>query len=666
VFRGTSTITPTVYNEAAFTWSEGKITSDPVGLANRDVATNVERLMQLPYENTLNRVPSVTAGFSSITGYGPYRNQSNNYNILDNVSMLRGRHNFKFGGTWNRYHKTENAAGAVTGSFTFAGATRDPGAQVFQQAWANFLLGRVATFSQSSADLAPNLRMNGLEFYAQDDWRVTDRFTLNIGLRWSDFFQPYDKAGLLSNFSTAAYNQSQAPRIDPLTGNLVPNTGNRINGMIYNEANVPAGGTPSPFGDKVGNEDHQNWAPRIGFAWDVFGTGRTSVRAGYGMFYDTQLVGTYVQNVFANPPFNLSSTFTGGTFENPTAGTPVVSAAPLTVRGTPLPYKTPYSQQWSFDIQQQIAQDFVATIGYVGSKGTNLLGIVDLNLLPPGFAQSAGLLPAGATTARVNAIRPYAGYTAINAIMPAFDSNYHSLQASANKRFSGGSLIQVAYTWSKALTNNQSDRSNAPQNSYDFDAEWGPAALDRTHVLNGSFVYELPFLRTQQGFAGRVLGGWQVSGIFSMMTGAPLTISSGTSRDPGGVGFLGASAAGPRPDVIADPETGTGLRSLDNWFVKTGTFAEPPTGRVGNAGRGIIRGPGVNRWDIALLKNIRINERLRFQLRGESFNTFNHTQWLGVGTAWPGAGNEANHPTFGRVTSARDPRTMQLGLKLYW
>jgi hypothetical protein len=395
------------------------------------------------------------------------------------------------------------------------------------------------------------------------------------------------------------------------------------------------------------------------------------VRSGYGVFYDTQLVGIFHQNAFTNAPFATTSNFSNGTFENPTAGTLSVSAAPLTVRGTPVTSKTPYSQQWSFDIQQQIAKDFIATIGYVGSKGTNLIGAVDLNLVRPGDADKAGLRPAsgyftaGATTARLNAIRPYKGFVAVNTIQPAFDSNYHSLQVSAQKRFQGGSLINLAYTWSKALTNNGTDRSSAPQNSYDFDAEWGPAPLDRTHVLNVSYVYELPFFQTQEGLVGRVLGGWQVSGITSFMTGQPLTVTSGTGQDPAGLGFLGPSLAGPRPDVVGNPEQGTNLRTMDSWFNKT-VFAEPAPGRPGNAGRGILRGPSFYKWDLSLFKNIKVNERLRFQLRGEAFNAFNQTNWNGPGTAFPGASNIANHPTFGRITSARDPRTMQLGLKAYF
>ena len=255
VVRGTSTLSPTLYNEAGFTWSDGRITSDPIGLSANENSPNVAKAVKRPYPAQVNRIPNMTAGFSGIVGYGPYRNKSNNWNVFDNVSLQRGRHNLKFGGSWNYYRKTENGS-ASNGTFTFSGAVKTAQAQVYQQAWANFLIGRVSTYAQPPADLAPDIRMNGFELYAQDDWRLTRNFTLNAGLRWSDFLQPYDSLNLLSNFDTASYDPAQAVRIDPVTGNIVPGTGNRLNGMIYNKAKVPEGGKASPWGEKVGGEDH--------------------------------------------------------------------------------------------------------------------------------------------------------------------------------------------------------------------------------------------------------------------------------------------------------------------------------------------------------------------------------------------------------------------------
>lgn len=663
VIRATSTLAPTVYNEAGFTWSSGAIESQPVGLMASERSPDVARLIKLPYPTSLARIPSVNAGFSALTSFGPYENTSRNWNVFGNTSVLRGRHNLKFGGTWNRYGKRENAATNNAGTFTFANAPRViPAQQAFLQAWANFLTGNVATFTQAIADVTPDLKMHGIEFYGQDDWRITNRFILNVGLRWSDFLQPFDTGNLLSNFDPSLFNPALAPRIDPANGNIIPGTGDPLNGLVYDRDNVPEGGIASASGSQVAPHDHQNWAPRIGFAWDLFGNGKTSIRSGYGIFFDTQLIGIYQQNIFTNPPYSTTSTFSGGHFDDPSSGTPVVSAAPVALRGTPIPYNTPYSQQWSFDIQQQIAREFIVTAAYVGTKGTNLLGAVDINQVRPGLAAEAGLIPpsgyvtAGLASARLNVLRPYLGYNAINVIRSWFNSNYHSLQMTAQKRFAGTSMISASYTWSKALTDSGSDRSNAPQNTYNRKAEYGRSPLDRAHVLNVAYVYELPFLREQRGFTGHLLGGWQLSGITSWVTGAPLTVTSATGQDPAGIGFLGPSAAGPRPDLVSDPTEGNGLKTVESWF-NTAAFREPASGTVGNSGRGILRAPGLQRWDISIFKNIRLKEEVRLQVRGEAFNAFNHTNFDGVSTAFGSV-------TFGRLTSTRDPRNLQLALKL--
>ena len=281
--------------------------------------------------------------------------------------------------------------------------------------------------------------------------------------------------------------------------------------------------------------------------------------------YDTQLIGIYQQNITTNPPV-LNTNITNTRLENPSAGTVQVSAAPLSLRGTPVDYQTPYSQQWSLDIQHQIAPDFLVTVGYVGSKGTNLLGVVDINQAPPGAAAAAGIVPRDRDEPglhHVGAGKSYKRIASYRATPPSTPSNrgsisnYNSLQVSAQKRFAGGSLINLAYTWSKALTDNGSDRSNAPQNTYAWDQEYGLSPLDRRHVLTIAYVYELPFYRAQEGAIGRVLGGWQLSGVTYWQTGTPLTITSSRGFDYAGQGIAGTpSAAGPRPDVAGDRNTG--------------------------------------------------------------------------------------------------------------
>jgi hypothetical protein len=350
-------------------------------------------------------------------------------------------------------------------------------------------------------------------------------------------------------------------------------------------------------------------------------------------------------------------------------------------------------QHWSLDLQHQLDRNTVFTIGYYGSKGTNLIGIVDINNLSPGDALQRRCATGTSTTPTVacqavdpttnlpvvftsstaelilDQIRPYRGWRNIAMIEPAFDSNYHSLQVSATRRLGGTSQVQLAYTWSKNLTNNQTDRSTAPQNSYDFDAEWGRAQLDRRHILTVNYVYEVPWFQKRRDLVGHVLGGWEVSGIVTYQTGLPFTITQG-SFDPAGIGFLGSSPAGGRAYLTGNPNAG-GPQTQQQWF-NTGAFAfyDPATGAFvaptsypavpGNAARGIVNGPPTFRTDLTLMKNFRFSESMRLQLRGEAFNLFNQTNFTGFGSA------VSTPSTFGVINGTRDPRILQFGVKFYF
>jgi hypothetical protein len=248
-------------------------------------------------------------------------------------------------------------------------------------------------------------------------------------------------------------------------------------------------------------------------------------------------------------------------------------------------------------------------------------------------------------------------------ITPQFNSNYHSLQISALQRFSGSSQVNLAYTFAKNLTDNQTDRVTAPQNSYNIKHDYGLASLDRRHVLSINYVYELPFFRKQNGFAGKVLGGWQASGIVTYFTGVPLSAVT-SAFDAAGLGLIPALVAGARPNVLCNPNVG-GAQTQQQWF-NTACFQANPLSTatnipnvVGNAGRGIIEGPPTTRVDFTLAKNIRFGETTRLQLRGELFNIFNHTNFRAVQT-------NVTSTAFGQVLSVRDPRVIQLGIKFYY
>jgi hypothetical protein len=344
-------------------------------------------------------------------------------------------------------------------------------------------------------------------------------------------------------------------------------------------------------------------------------------------------------------------------------------------------------QHWSLDVQHQLTKDTIVTAGYYGSKGTHLIGAVEINEIRPGqannslcapgsnfFGQAAAFTPvtclapgtaffSTAQTNIIDQIRPFRGYRSITMIQPRFNSNYHSLQVSGQHRFSGASQVNLAYTFSKNLTDNQTDRSTAPQNTYDIRAEYGRAQLDRRHVFNVNYIYELPFFSKQQGFIGKLLGGYQVSGIVTYNTGLPFTVTT-SAFDPAGVGFIPAAVAGGRPNILCNPNDGA--PNTREQFFNTNCFERNPlstetglSNTVGTSGRGVIQGPRTFRVDFTLVKNLRFTEDLRLQLRAEAFNITNTTNFRGLST-------NVTSSNFGEVISVRDPRTLQFAVKFYF
>ncbi len=724
------TLRPNLIIEGRYTHSYGAILSSNIGLLSNTI-TSVP--VNLAYPNQRDRIPSITGtGFSAFTGFGPYNNFSNKNDFSGNITYIFGSHTTKYGVILSKYRKNENAlAGNNEGIFSTFNNTANSavasgqgvicaptqqtatgacvsGNPTTYQTFANFLLGTNATFSQAKSDYTANLFQRNFEAYAQDEFRVRKNLTLYYGVRYSFFGSPYDKGGLLTNFVPQLYNAAAAPRVDG-GGNRVVGSGNFCNGLIVNSQNyqtAPNGCAPtvSPYGKYVVDAPKKNFAPRVGLAYDPFGDGRTSIRVGYGIYHEQTLVGIFEQNLISNPPYQETTNLLNVNLSQNFATNPLATLGVIAVRGEDTDWKTPYMQHWSLDVQHQFFKNTLVDVGYYGSKGTNLIGIVDINLLKPGYAISLGSTgcAVGASTtpttfcqapntALTNStilqqIRPFRGYSAVNMILPAFDSNYHSLQVAVTQRLSGASQLNIAYTFAKNLTNSQTDRSSAPQNSYDFKAESGRAQLDRRHVFVSNFIYELPFFKGERGVLATLLGGFQTSGIVTYQTGIPFTATFSTTTnpyDPAGIGFLGASAAGPRPIQYADPFTAGPIAANPDprcqTTVSQGGIAADTTHTVanyynrcafqtlfstsgianvpGNTPRGGLEGPSTSRLDLSLMKNFRFTESVNLQLRGEMFNVFNTTNFSGFSSV------SSNSSLFGTVGAVRDPRTLQLGIK---
>ncbi len=727
--QATYLLSPRIVVVGRWTYGYGAILSHDIGtlaLANSPITP------PLAWPNTQDVVPNISGnGFSTLTEFGPYNNFSWKNNFAGDVTWTRGKHVMKFGGQYSFYRKNEdelagNNHGAFSGFLNTLPSSvvqtnvlaptvaAEPNATLKArytnwQLFANSLLGNNVTFSQAHFNYTADLRQNAIEPYAQDEWRLRKNLTVYYGVRYSYFGAPYDRNGRLTNFDPALWSAASAPQVTG-AGNRVVGTGNFCNGLIANTQNYQTAAnncTPaqSPYGKYLMKAPKGDFGPRFGIAWDPFGKGTTSVRTGYGLYYDQVLNGTWETNIGLNPPYqetftcSIVSCGTGIPATPPRldqpipTGVTVAAGASVTapnVRALQPNWKDPYMQHWSFEIQHQLGKDgkTLLDVGYFGSKGTHLIGSFELNEIPPGKAlttlcasgnntlqtpgatlsacQTAGTYfggSAGGVSSNIlDQIRPYRGYRSINMITPQFNSNYHSLQVLGQRRFAGASQINVAYTWAKNLTDNISDRSDAPENSYNIRLDRGKATLDRRHVFTANYIYELPFFSKRHGLAGNALGGWEISGLVTLQSGLWYTVT--TNFDAAGLGNIPAIVAGNRANVLCDPNVG-GAHTFEQWFNSTcfeKTPAAPPVANVvGNGGRGVILGPPTKRVDFSLFKNIRFGEKARLQVRAEAFNVFNHTNFRNLSST---SKISVTSATFGFVNAVRDPRTIQFGAKL--
>ena len=729
--HATYAFSPTFIADFGYAYSYGAVLSAPAGLGAQSASPDIKPNM--PYPTTgiasstaLGIIPTVSiAGLTGITNTGIYDDTDHNQNAFGSITKTLGVHTFKAGATFNHYSKHENAlgngspyqqgnfgftnTGAASPSATVAAATCTgclvPSAA--DASFAQFLIGNVNnSFTQGSAALTVNIVQNSIEAYIQDDWKIMPRLTINLGVRYSYFAQPTDSNNLLSNFNPSSFVPANAQTVSS-TGVLciagvaacantnglnsgAPNpSGDPINGVILG---TPGSfGHASPYGSKVANAQKANFAPRLGFAYDVFGNGKTALRGGFGTAYDQSQVHPYENDGFSNKPFVNVPTIPLTTFDNPGGGAASIVTALPSVQGFSTNYQTPYTMQYSLDVQQAITSSLSLDVGYFGSMSRHLEGVVDRNTLQPGAFLAKGLSQftvcatgfiATSCEQQLNQIRPYPGYLNVNITSTIFTANYNGLQVKTTKKFAGESYIDANYTWSRALTNAINDYSTAPQNVYNINGDYGRAVYDRTNILTFDGVYEIPFYKDQKGVIGHVVGGWELTGLYTINSGLPLTVTESSSggtvgyggqtsilglanggavNDSAGLGIMNSpDPASLRPNQVANPNNGYGsqIHTRLNWFYRP-AFVSPTAASVsvGNEKRGAITGPGYNRVDLGIFRNFKITEGIKFQLRGEAFNLLNHTNFQTVGTS-------VTASTFGQVTAARDNRILQVAGKL--
>jgi hypothetical protein len=585
--------------------------------------------------------------------------------ISDDVSWVRGNHVLQAGALYMYGIKRQTVFTNPQGTFDFSGVhTGDPAA--------DYLLGLDSSYSQASSEREGAFHYRQGEAYAQDDWRVTHRLTLNLGLRWVYFSNDTVSGDQVSSFNPTLYQSAQAPVVNtngsfqlnssnqPLSASGAP--ANLLNGLVFAGQN----GVPSGFFTPV----KTNFGPRVGFAYDVSGKGTTSLRGGYGIGY-TRIPTAVIYYAFGqNPPYNQSANILNSLLSNGTAGGTAVAPTPQNLDNVPFSFTPTQTQSYSLTLEQQLKTNMVAAVAYVGSQTRHLTSGVgsgnDINFpLPVNGPSVPGCLPAGqqasasyeydpcinSGSSSPNYTRPYQGYAQITQQYDEGTANYNSLQASVNYR-ARVSQFSLAYTWSKTLATVAGHGSGAttsqgsgPQNPRDWAAEYGPPSYDFTNNITGTWVYAIPLFSHSSTLMSLALGNWSFQGLFLHQSGFALSPSLTTST----------AGEANRPNVIGQNRK---LGHLSEWF-DTSAFAAPAYGFFGDAANGTIRGPGYTSVNTALYKTFPIHERFNLQFRVEAFNVLNHPNFNNVDTGL-GDGN------YGQVTSAGDPRILEFALKLFF
>ncbi len=697
-FSDTHVVGPTTLNEFRFGYLRyAEFTAAENTFARHDIVNELG-VRGFPFASNPNLRGSPQFSISGYGGLGdaeggrPLRLKNNTFQFIDHFSFTTGRHYLKVGGEIRRIRLDSIRAQTVRGQFTFDSAnwTGLSGFTATGQTFANFLLGLPRQKGRRVGDFAHNLRATEYATFIQDDWKMSPKLTFNIGLRYMLYVPPKDTRDRISTLifpkgRPGSYSEG-ATQFLTLQGLQKAPTWGRA-GIELPRSIFPV--------------DKKDFGPRFGFAWRAFE--KTAVRGGYGIFFDT-VQGVITEDVIENIP-NVkedqqtlsifqdvsvppAEAFIGYLIENPGPGQ--FNPGPNDVDPN---FRNSYVQNWNFGIQRELGRNFMIEADYVGSKGTRLNRRENTNTAEPNGPDA--LIQASSVPAQpINPLtgQPFLSDPVANAglrerfrrLVPvainlwenntlyfldnvfqttstAF-SNYHSLQLRGEKRVSAGLTFIASWTWSKAMSDatgfsggGMFDTGNRIQNIFNKKADKGLASLDHRHRVSYAAVYELPFgpnkpfLTSGPAALQKFVGGWVLDGIYTYQSGLPLTV-----KFNGDVFSSGTDNA--RPDLICNPNLPRGEQTLDRFF-KTECFQRQSPIRFGTAGRATVIGPVINNFDFAAMKNTRIGEKVNTQFRAEFFNALNHPQWDPPNRFIDQAG-------FGVVSSARDSRIIQFGLKL--
>jgi hypothetical protein len=674
----TQTYTSSILNETGFYYSGNKIHLTPIAVANYGLQfpTGWTGTSLFPTANNrMGRMPALS--INGLPGwnpsYFPWKNGYEGFQYRDDLSWTKGRHQFKFGVSWLHTYKNQELQANTNGTANF-----DQNAYS-KEAIVNTMLGMAASWNQLEYLYGKNWVNNNYSLYMLDNWHASPRLTINLGLRYDALPHAFERYNKFSNFVPGSYNATLGNPINT-DGTLKDSQLSTYGGgteKFYLNGIQEAGVNGFPKGN-VENR-YFTWQPRVGFTYDLSGTGKTVLRGGAGIFYE-RTQGNDVYNAALNPPFAYQPAPTNVYFSNPNmsvaTGTSSLNLYPSSLTNIKYNYPPQGTINFSLGIQHQLMPSVIAQVQYVGSNGWDQNNDRSINTLPltnnannPYSDGMSGSTPysdrqkvatAGFTP---NKLRIFPGFGSITQEEQETNTHYNSLQGGVRFENKWGLTSQVAYTYSHLIDTATNDLNNLP-NPFWTSYNKGSGGFDRRHVFNISYVYALPFAKhTSNTAAKTIIGGWGISGITVFQTGFPINVSYNGGDTLG----LGGGTSN-RPNLVGKinyPKTQNYWFNANRGFAAGGPFAAPVAPWAGGANQGWgnngkdqVRGPGLNNFNLSLTKTIQLtgHEGPNIELRFESFNTFNKTQFSGV-DATTGDGN------FGAVTSIYNPRNLEFGGK---
>jgi len=698
VIHTTYVVSPTLLNETAFNYNGNRISILPQGIYKAPAGFSFDRLFSGP--NVDQRIPQIGLGNGDAyytSNWTPWVNKADDYQIRDDVSWTKGAHQLKIGFSWSLYKKIQDYFADTEGGFSFGGGYTGLD-------FADFLLGYAGSYNEDAVKSSGHWNNVSYAAYIQDNWRVSHRLTLNLGLRWDAAPHTYEASQQSANFYPNLYNAANKATFDtaghicsgaadPGCTAASPGLGTSANpilaGLNFYTNGMGIGGVGGvPKG--LANTYWPAFGPRLGFAYDLTGQGKTVLRGGFGILYD-RIQGNDMYNGATNTPFDAHAGLNNILFTDPTGNHNVTSVLTggvitptqlpvlqLDQTGIALTYKPPTNYQYSIGVQQALGARAVLALSYVGSQSRHENDYRAVNL--PAESQLPALLTKGASSFNIDPTLAYPGFGNIRLSEDEGNGHYNSLQVDLHGNVRRDLQLQVGLTYARAIDSTTSNGSggdlnnlNNPYMGAKYDT--GPSPFDRTAVVFVNYVYQIPlFKNADNHLLKTTLGGWELAGIVTMESGAPIGNISLTGSNPNlnqGQNPSGILAnTGDRPNVTGKV---TYPKKVGEWF-DTSIFSAPTcaTGPdcYGNLGADAIRGPGRDDWNLSLNKSFVFSEARgsRLEFRAESYNTWNHTQFAGdynnggIGTSF--SLNPAKPGNFGVISKAFDPRVFQLGLKL--